>query len=548
MRAQFNDYRLKDNYNMIAYDLRNCGMTKSTPTGKQDIWVGAADVAFLHHKLRLPPVHIFASEQISTYIAVRFAALFPEKVLSLTLCQVPPPRPLEWVHQSTDELIRKWAYSTEQIEMELVLEAPLEAIIGSDQLEEDLQDELFEHYLTQWNPTKRSKLVDHQNVAMNREPIEPNVAAAIKIPTLMIQGESSMSDPLKYAEEFKKQLVNVPGGARMYVVKGGRGSLNVIPSYATIVNRTFAQFLQEHSRAAQRQREKDQALSVESVPNSDRASTLSSTTTSSLSTSTSTKSSSSTLRYETLKDRMTRALADLANFVDNPSIAERDPRSPLSFSCVSPELERQQMESIYAFAEGQRDAFDPLAATGRPMRRWTQRHASSSWMEVDAEGMTTVDLTPLPSPHKESTKLPGSGKSRGKYRDRDSTYDDVDVRDVGTSARHRAPSLHTTTLTSSATFTCRTGSPPPPPPGHSVIATSGIHGVLPVSDNSLEVARARRAKNLMCQTTVEDAMAATGPSTANHQSGHAPERNAVVRDVVKKAAKNTAMAAVKMIL
>ncbi|KAG0145704.1 hypothetical protein CROQUDRAFT_658371 [Cronartium quercuum f. sp. fusiforme G11] len=50
----------------------------------------SADLAFAMQKLGLPPVNILASQIWATDIAMRLAALFPEKVLSLFLCGLFP--------------------------------------------------------------------------------------------------------------------------------------------------------------------------------------------------------------------------------------------------------------------------------------------------------------------------------------------------------------------------------------------------------------------------------------------------------------------------
>ena len=42
------DPRLNDRYNIIAFDMRSCGKSFARPSGKHDIWVDAADLAFAH--------------------------------------------------------------------------------------------------------------------------------------------------------------------------------------------------------------------------------------------------------------------------------------------------------------------------------------------------------------------------------------------------------------------------------------------------------------------------------------------------------------------
>jgi hypothetical protein len=211
-----------------------------------------------------------------------------------------------------------------------------------------------------------------------RGPIEPKVAAAIACPTLIIhvsqtalriarlcsqpyaQGQHNASDPVEYANTLSEELHNVPGGATVYVVKGkssslfhkeirfasltffgpipgGRGTISLIPSCASIVNKVLTSFL----------------TNIPHRPHTE---------------------SSTPRSTEPTVQRMRRALYTLAEFMDDPSIAARDPSSPASFSCVSPKLENQQMESIYSFAIDQREAFNPLRRDGHPQRKCVHSH------------------------------------------------------------------------------------------------------------------------------------------------------------------------------
>ena len=70
-----------------------------------------------------------------------------------------------------------------------------------------------------------------------------------------------------------------------------------------------------------------------------------------------------------LADRMRMALAQLAEWQDDPSIADQDPLSPLSFSCVTEEVKKSQEELYAIYQEGAQTAFSPLAPDGRPLRK-----------------------------------------------------------------------------------------------------------------------------------------------------------------------------------
>jgi hypothetical protein len=100
MHYQADDPVLGANVNFITYDMRCAGQTKYLPNGKHDPWTDAADLAMLllvrdhfpfpaalvthqcnMQKLKLPPVHILASEGVASYTALRVAALYVRHML-----------------------------------------------------------------------------------------------------------------------------------------------------------------------------------------------------------------------------------------------------------------------------------------------------------------------------------------------------------------------------------------------------------------------------------------------------------------------------------
>lgn len=68
-------------------------------------------------------------------------------------------------------------------------------------------------------------------------------------------------------------------------------------------------------------------------------------------------------------ERTRLALQTLAELVGDPSIAHRNPRSLLSFSCVTPEVAKSQQESLKFYAKDIDKTYCPLGRDGRPIRR-----------------------------------------------------------------------------------------------------------------------------------------------------------------------------------
>jgi len=87
---------------------------------------------------------------------------------------------------------------------------------------------------------------------------------------------------------------------------------------------------------------------------------------------------------------MRSSLARLAKRRGDPSILERDPRSPLSFSCVTPDVQRSQEETYATYAKGERTAFSPLGADGRPLRKFSER--KDHWLDGDADGFSYSNM------------------------------------------------------------------------------------------------------------------------------------------------------------
>ena len=67
--------------------------------------------------------------------------------------------------------------------------------------------------------------------------------------------------------------------------------------------------------------------------------------------------------------RMKNALAQLAIWADDPSIANRDPTCPMSFSRVPPDILQEQVRGLDAYRQGELTAFSPLGLDGRPLRK-----------------------------------------------------------------------------------------------------------------------------------------------------------------------------------
>lgn len=110
---------------------------------------------------------------------------------------------------------------------------------------------------------------------------------------------------------------------------GAKACLNILPGSASIVNQVFSKFLAQQPRTR----------------------------------------SDLVCPKTSIQERSKLALAKLAEFVGIPSIAQRDPRSPLSFSCVKADVAKSQLENLMFYAKDLDKAYCPLGRDGRPLRK-----------------------------------------------------------------------------------------------------------------------------------------------------------------------------------
>lgn len=69
-------------------------------------------------------------------------------------------------------------------------------------------------------------------------------------------------------------------------------------------------------------------------------------------------------------ERARIALQTLSELVGDPSITHRNPKSLLSFSCVTPEVAKSQLESLKFYSRDLDKIYCPLGRDGRPIRKY----------------------------------------------------------------------------------------------------------------------------------------------------------------------------------
>ncbi|KIO03144.1 hypothetical protein M404DRAFT_27427 [Pisolithus tinctorius Marx 270] len=353
LQRHFDDPRLSLQYNIIAFDQRTMGRSRCRPSELHDCYVDAADLALAMQALFLPACHFLAFECIAVNAVLRLTALWPELVLSLTLCNVPPPTELKWVFNAYDELLQLWCYAADLDAFEHAASEVVTFMTGETS-NTDLQDALIAYWEAWTPPTKRLRIVELVNIMMNRTPLTQKELACIRCPVLIIQNEQSDVAPLKHAENLKKQLINAKGDIPLFTIKGAKACMSIMPGSASLVNQAFSKFLATLPKART-------DLIPPKIP---------------------------------VSERTKMALRTLGDLIGDPSYAQRDPRSILSFSCVSSEVARSQLENLRFYARDIESAYCPLGRDGRPLRKYSERQ-KSHWFHGDHRGMSQIDSAAL---------------------------------------------------------------------------------------------------------------------------------------------------------
>ncbi|KAF9451996.1 alpha/beta-hydrolase [Macrolepiota fuliginosa MF-IS2] len=349
LENHWGDPRFYDGCNLIAFDMRCSGRSVCRPSGRHDTWVEAADIALCLLKLRLPPCHILALESISTCCALRFAVLFPEMCLSLALCNVPSPTEPRSTLQVLDETMRRWCFAQD---METFEHAGLEAVnmLVGHECDPDLQDDLIAYWATKTPPSQRLRVAEPVGLYLNRTPLEPEVLALIRQPVLIIHGERNDMHSPENAEILKDLLTGVEGGAIVFTIVGAASTLSLDRNAASTLNKVYLRFLAERVPRVRSE--------IQSPP-------------------------------VLVEERMQKALTQLAEITGRPEMANNDPLSSISFSCLSDEAVQRQTDLLKSYLS-KKTSFSPLGPDGKPLRKYSDRKGRH-WFESGRDGLSVAD-------------------------------------------------------------------------------------------------------------------------------------------------------------
>ncbi|KAG8907819.1 hypothetical protein FRB99_001992 [Tulasnella sp. 403] len=348
LAPQFNDPRLNDNFNLIAYDSLSCGKTKNPVSPSHDLWCDAALIAIVSYELKLPNFHLMANGMNPVAAALKFSMLFPNRCLSLSLNSIPGPVDIDWCAKAYADLLQLWSFAPNLEQLE---EACMEVaffLFGENVLTTEQTDEVVGSWMQAWPPFRRTYLLDVAALISGRVPHTQAEYDRVTCPTFLVTGDSSVVHTVAMAEDLQNALRNVRGGCKLQVIrgnaKGGQECLHLPQSSAGFVNRFLYQFVTTLER-------ENPSTGPNQAP-----------------------------LPKKLSEMMKPALELLAEIHGEPKIKKREAKSMFSFSRAAPEAVKGMEQFIGMFKKDEKNAFSPLGKDGQPLRKFSERHDNQMFL------------------------------------------------------------------------------------------------------------------------------------------------------------------------
>ncbi|KAG0140553.1 hypothetical protein CROQUDRAFT_53072 [Cronartium quercuum f. sp. fusiforme G11] len=320
-----------ERFNIIAFDQRAHGRTQSVISVCNDLNTLAADMAFAIQKLTLPPVNVLASNSWASDIAIRLAAVFPEKVHSLFLCGLAPDKYTDSVNGAirecfacltTPETAEDWD--------EVRIGALHYFFFGGVPLDGGLMsviDEWTGPMLRRYPPSKALDCGAVGLTEMSRKPDTKALKESVVAPVMILHGKDSSVFTAGEAVERFSGYSNVGEGSKLKLVDDA--PLLLVPMHLDVIKEEFFEWIQPKLK---RQAQSPQSL----VPS-----------------------------QSNFQDN----LLTLARIFDNPEIAQRDPFTSDSFHTVR-SSEEPGLKALLDMLESRQSQSFSLYGGGAP-ESWT---------------------------------------------------------------------------------------------------------------------------------------------------------------------------------
>lgn len=216
---------LSGKYRVITWDERGHGNTgdASAPFSYYD---SAADLAGLLQQLSIPRA-VFAGMSQGGYLSLRAALRYPQIVAGLILIdtQALPENPVTLPHYT--QLINGWVANGLDDQTAATLE---HIILGAGYADAPA-------WKAKWKKVRPANLLQIFNTLVTRDDLTGSLAQ-IKVPALVIHGDTDNAIPLAHAEEMARRLPQ----ATLAVIPGAGHAANL--THASLVTPLIESFLQ----------------------------------------------------------------------------------------------------------------------------------------------------------------------------------------------------------------------------------------------------------------------------------------------------------------
>ncbi|KAG0143866.1 hypothetical protein CROQUDRAFT_672679 [Cronartium quercuum f. sp. fusiforme G11] len=238
---------IQNTFNCIVFEFRFHGRSKSIDDHKIDYFTFAADIAMGMQKLKLPPVHVIASQFTATEVALRLASIFPEKILSVFACGLTPETFTASTQKALDEMYQclvlpsepnhweegiiafQWFFFHEEVNMP-----------RSEEIK--MIDEWTGLFLKRYAPSKAAKLTLVGMLELGREKTPKEFKESIHQPFMFVHGGSSSVHTAAQAYDRFLTFTNLDPRSKYEQIPGA--PLVLVPLYTSILTKKYMEWIQ----------------------------------------------------------------------------------------------------------------------------------------------------------------------------------------------------------------------------------------------------------------------------------------------------------------
>ncbi|KAH9813023.1 Alpha/Beta hydrolase protein [Melampsora americana] len=239
---------IKEGFNCIVFDYRIHGRTQAPLTPTLDYYMFAADIAMGMQRLQLPPVHVIAVQFSASEVALRLAAVFPEKVLSMFLSGLCPDVYSEATTTAMNECFECLVkpVDTEHWEEVRIMAFQYlyfhkdENVSRNDEI--DMIDEWTGLFLRRYSPSKATRLTAVGLLELGREKTPQAFRESIQQPILLVHGGESEVFPAVDAFERFETFTKRDPRSKYEEISGA--PLVLVPLYTSRLTKMYLEWVQ----------------------------------------------------------------------------------------------------------------------------------------------------------------------------------------------------------------------------------------------------------------------------------------------------------------